>query len=332
MPAFEHLAWTDDVAATAWLGEQPGDGPPAAVTDLVPPGFEAYVRVLHPAADPAPGGRRLVRWRDVAAWSGRPLASHSPFHAVAMPDHDVSGAPPWSGDGPRRGSLAAPDASVLMAAVRRHTRTPDTCWFGLWDGYGRAGSSSAAETSARNRLATAPSSVELIGRRYRLYRGPVECAFIRMYGSEHQTANVWWPEDRAWFVASEVDLSCTYVGGSVALTRALIGDPGLEAFEVAPDDPVAAVEPRIAELARPAVDSLFDEGYGSVETPIGSVDARLRLPRWLGQGTLAYTTRSRTGAHGGGTLVLSRRQRSGAVLRETIAQYLQEAVIGLVGG
>lgn len=341
MPAFDHLAWSDDVSAAGWLHEQLGHAPPSVVTDLVPAGFDAYARVLHPAGDPAPGGRRLVRWRDVAAWSGRPLTSQSPFHAVAMPEHEVGGAPPWAGTGPRRGSLAPPDAGALISAVRRHTRTPGSCWFCLWDGYHTTGSSGAAEGQARDGRpprraegqASAPSPIELMGRRYRLYRGPVECASVQMTnGSVQQTANLWWPEDRSWCVASEVDLTCTYVGGSVELVRALVGDPGLEALEVAPDDPVAAVAPRIAELVRPAVDALFDDGRGSVVTPLGSVEARLRLPRRLGQGALAYTTRSLTGVDGGGTHVLPRRRRAEPALREIVTRYLEDAVIGLAGG
>ncbi|MCH7669707.1 MAG: hypothetical protein IIC71_11005 [Acidobacteria bacterium] len=45
-----------------------------------------------------------------------------------------------------------------------------------------------------------------------------------------QTANLWWPEDRAWSVATEIDFSWTYIGGSVSLIQAVLGAPGLESL------------------------------------------------------------------------------------------------------
>jgi adenosine deaminase len=51
------------------------------VTIVVPAGFEAYARVLHPAQIPD-SGHRLVRWAEVAAWSGMPLRPDAQFHSV----------------------------------------------------------------------------------------------------------------------------------------------------------------------------------------------------------------------------------------------------------
>src|ERR1700722_2448515 len=53
------------------------------VTSVVPGGFEAYARVLHPADSIA--SRGLVRWREVAGWSGLPLHPNGQFHSVALP-------------------------------------------------------------------------------------------------------------------------------------------------------------------------------------------------------------------------------------------------------
>jgi len=52
--------------------------------------------------------------------------------------------------------------------------------------------------------------------------------------------NLWWPNDRAWFVATEIDLVSTYVGGRADLVRAIVASPDLEAFEVAADGPYAS--------------------------------------------------------------------------------------------
>ncbi|MTE24220.1 hypothetical protein [Microbacterium sp. ZXX196] len=44
-----------------------------------------------------------------------------------------------------------------------------------------------------------------------------------------------WPDDRAWVLASEIDLDSTIVAGSEELIAALVADPGLEAHRI-PED------------------------------------------------------------------------------------------------
>ena len=53
-----------------------------------------------------------------------------------------------------------------------------------------------------------------------------------------QSPNLFWPRDRAWCVASEIDLFCTLVAGSNALAEKLIANPRLEVWRVFADDPV----------------------------------------------------------------------------------------------
>jgi hypothetical protein len=47
-----------------------------------------------------------------------------------------------------------------------------------------------------------------------------------------QTPAVFWPDDRAWFVANDTDDAWTFVAGSRSLVEALVADPDLEAFEL----------------------------------------------------------------------------------------------------
>ena len=42
--------------------------------------------------------------------------------------------------------------------------------------------------------------------------------------------NIWWPEDRAWCVATDIDLYDTYVGGSKECIEAILSNPDLEAL------------------------------------------------------------------------------------------------------
>jgi hypothetical protein len=51
-----------------------------------------------------------------------------------------------------------------------------------------------------------------------------------------QSPSLWWPDDRAWCVASEIDFCSTYVGGSPALIERVLGDDRLEAIPVRLED------------------------------------------------------------------------------------------------
>ena len=44
-----------------------------------------------------------------------------------------------------------------------------------------------------------------------------------------RSPNLWWPDDHAWFVATEVDDAWTYVGGSNDAIAVVLEDDGLEA-------------------------------------------------------------------------------------------------------
>ena len=66
-----------DVSPAEWIRERmwpwgPGSGRTGvAVGCVVPEGFAAYVRALHPAMREMAGGREIVRWATVAQWTGR---------------------------------------------------------------------------------------------------------------------------------------------------------------------------------------------------------------------------------------------------------------------
>lgn len=82
------------------------------------------------------------------------------------------------------------------------------------------------------------SKVELPDCRYLLYRGPIETALTGYPGRDpDKTANLWWPDDRAWCVGSDPELLWTYVAGPDELVAQLVADPFLEAFAVHPTLP-----------------------------------------------------------------------------------------------
>jgi len=77
------------------------------------------------------------------------------------------------------------------------------------------------------------------GRSYLLFRGSISDAAYLHREFQFHPPTLWWPEDRAWFVHTEIDATSTYVGGSTMLIGRLVGEQILESFEVGPDDRAA---------------------------------------------------------------------------------------------
>jgi hypothetical protein len=79
---------------------------------------------------------------------------------------------------------------------------------------------------------------------------------------EWRSPNLWWPDDRAWCVATEVDLVSTYIGGSRRCVQAIVDHPRLEATAVEPSDGIAydgdAINPSVHHAAAPP----SGRGYG----------------------------------------------------------------------
>jgi hypothetical protein len=316
----------------------------SAITLVVPAGFAAYARVLHPVQTPG-NGDRLVRWADVAAWSGMPLRPDAQFHSIALPPAAPGGPPPYGSQGPQEGSLYLPDAEVLAALARDWTGTPEDCWFCVWDGFGWDGDSTVAvltETGQPPEISTEPREdpvpapvregprVRLPHRDYFLYRGPVE-AVIELAGLDGtwgQSPNLWWPADRAWCVASEIDLPWTYVGGPRGLIDAILADDRIEALPAAPDDPVGRVEDWVTAWADQLADGLMARGQASLSTPRGSVTAWLRRPHGVRGGQLRIEV---AGPSGSGSSVRPGLRGDDEQLRREVHDYLTIAVLDLAG-
>jgi len=104
VPSLSELARCDDVGQTAWIAERISAPGEKVATVFVPSGFEAYARILHPADEPDGGDGQVVRWREIAAWSGLTLDPYSEFASIALPPDPLDAPPPWSGKGPRHGA------------------------------------------------------------------------------------------------------------------------------------------------------------------------------------------------------------------------------------
>jgi hypothetical protein len=211
------------------------------VAQVIPVGFAAYARVLHPARRAADGAR--VRWAEVAAAHGRVAHAEMQWHAVAA----GRGVSAVAIDPPEPGRIPPDVAATLVEVLRPFTACPADVWFAVWEGWGSPIPLVAGVTEPDRRRDGPSSAWTLPGgaarldcpdrhrplRSYRLYRGSLDAA---VWLAEHADgASLWWPSDRSWCVATEVDLAWTYVGGDEALIGAVLADARLEAFRATPD-------------------------------------------------------------------------------------------------
>lgn len=205
-------AWVEAaLATTARVG---------TVVAMVPPVFGAYARVLPPTytrEDPA----RRHRWSEIATATGVPLTAETSF------DDLVAGSRRWGK--PSDGGTDARETAALARVLGGFTATPSEAYFCLWEGYG------LEETAA---WADRPMRVETPDRAYHLLTGPVAAAPVLPTPVEWRCASLWWPADRAWLVATELDGYLTYVGGDRAAIDAVLADPDLDAVAVQPSTPL----------------------------------------------------------------------------------------------
>jgi hypothetical protein len=211
---------------------------------VVPDGFAAYARILHPLE----GG---VRWAEMASANGRMLHPEVQFQGAATPVGEPVPRAQWDVRGrwqcPPTGTMPADLRERLARLLAHFTTTPDRIWFGLWSGYGELRSQRDSARAVLRRSGGFPSkfsrpdahpdpqqsevrpgrpTLELPNRSYILYTGSLsELATWPWAGP-----NLWWPDDRAWFVATEIDFVSTYVGCGAETIRAVLTEADLEAL------------------------------------------------------------------------------------------------------
>ena len=222
------LEFCEDVSPGQWVEESLSGF--ARVHSLLPRGFPAYARVFHPAYQ-GDAEDQPVRWSTVASWTGRTVHPLMQFPRIAGLSEDINDFyrdPPW-GRRPRHGSIPDEECRTLVNILREFTSTPERCFFGLWEGYG----------NIDDRLYPQGARVKGCGRNYLLFQGPLDgvMAFLDRRGTPFwgDSPNVWWPEDRAWCVATDIDLYDTYVGGSGECIQTVLEHPDLEALPTSLD-------------------------------------------------------------------------------------------------
>jgi hypothetical protein len=192
------------------------------VATMVPSAFAAYARVFPPTYDDdAEQGERRYRWSEIAAHSGVPLTAETQFDTL------VAGSNRWGR--PSDGGLDARESRVLADILAGFTKTPEAAYFCVWEGFG------VEETEAWKHR---PMRVRVPHRAYHLLTGPVSAAPVLSLDQEWRCASLWWPADRAWLVATEIDGYLTYLGGSLAAIDAVLAAPELDAVAVKASTPL----------------------------------------------------------------------------------------------
>lgn len=255
---------TSDVSPGAWLDERlmPLSSEGTRVGVIVPPGFAAYARILHPAQRRVPDGYVDATWAEVAAERGKVIHPEVQF-GVLLGDEWEAGTNQW-GDGfqPEEGSMPQHVSPRLLPILERHTRTPDECWMCVWDGFGflsggallrleprspvlrwwrRRGALRASRREQQElaqiptvKIHPAPAGRGAF-RAYFLFRGPLSAVEGFAFDGTYQSPNYLWPEDRAWCLATEIDDCSTYVGGNAELVRDLL-ESNLEVVHSDPEN------------------------------------------------------------------------------------------------
>lgn len=191
----------------------------------MPGGFPAYVRIFHPAYRRAGAGLAPVRWAEIAAANGTRAHAGMQLGALTGCYRYEETAQPGVFDAPPRNGMLEPElAAPLAATLAHHTASGDSCWFAVWNGWG----------GIRSDVPRAPTFA-VPSREFHLLAGPVEAA-VENLGEwpGQQSPNLWWPDDRAWCVATEIDFKTTYIGCSEACSDEILATE-LEAFPIDPD-------------------------------------------------------------------------------------------------
>lgn len=244
------LTLARDVSAAGWLTEELWDWgrERARVGSFAPACFSAHLRILHPA-----GPAEQTRWEALAAPRGVTVGPSTGFaeaSGIEPGDYET-----MDGFVPEDGSLPSAQLDALRVILGRFTEAPDRCWFAYWDGWGiwggnvtfdvRLGASREtvaelareAERRAEPRRAylRAIPRVRLPNREYFLFSGALAAPLESLY-LDGRSPSLWWPDDRAWCVATEIDGYDTYLACGEAAAGKILGSSELEALRVTPED------------------------------------------------------------------------------------------------
>ncbi|AIY01320.1 hypothetical protein ART_1721 [Arthrobacter sp. PAMC 25486] len=245
------------VALERYLTKELWDQWIGTVATTVPDTFEAYARIFHPLGG---HGEPELRWADVARAKGTRMHPEAQFHRLARTElyahldiDGVSQTRPTNGELDQRQLVALSD--VLGAHTAEHQDIFQAVWVG-WGGF---------EPGAGS-IPTGPGGPLTVAkglREYWVFRGTIaelarppwceEGSDEDGPGANTQSANLAWPADRSWCMATEIDFDSTLVGGTAELIAAVVHSKELEAMEVTPASNLSSEGDQLNTPPRPSV-------------------------------------------------------------------------------
>ena len=250
------LSFVKDPSVADWIA--PRLGPfGGQISSVVPRGFPAYARVLHPPRD---HDGESATWSAVCAKTMRVAHALMQWQSISGPGVEngipsESGGTPWDGDQPLVGELEPQTLAAWCRILTGHTDPALYCFFALWEGWGwiPCGESMAVLRALGSAQPTAAAPLAfpegvMTGRRlhlpgpgYLIFSGPLEASMDLGHWPTQdwfvpQSPSLIWPTDNSWCVATEVDFDSTLVAGDQELIDAVLGAEGLEASPIEPGD------------------------------------------------------------------------------------------------
>ena len=300
-----------------WIGPRlaPWGGNHTAAI-VVPAGFAAYARVLHPAEIAEHGGGRSAgpTWPRGAGCRDRDRDAQ--FHSIALPPADPAR---------RAAPVPEPGPAGRQPRLGRTPRSwPGSCGTGP-PRRRTAGSACGTATAGKPPVSSSPSLPPARGSRPRPPRRqggarcPDRCSKGRgcscRTGATSSTRDQQKPPSPCppWKAPSGSARTCggrptapgawparsTCRGPTSAAPAGLLtpSSPttGSRLCRPAPDDRVSRVEDWVAAWADQLLEDVLAHGTGSLSTPRGSVDARLRPPQGIRHGELRIEVTRRDG-------------------------------------
>jgi hypothetical protein len=235
-----------DVAGTEWIDERLDQSRESRLTVgfIVPSGFEAYARLLHPARRLLGSNREqrvVLRWAEIAKVRRKTMHPEVDLHAL------IDNANEWdydhwkaisTGEGewfPPPEALEETEALALLSILRGAKSSTDNAWFMLWNGYGDLRPDTPDIPVGTIHRVDDPPDVPagLEGgiwafRHYYVFRGPLD-ALSTWFRWRDEAPNYFWPDNRSWIVATEIDGFSTYVGAPKERIDLILSSPFFEA-------------------------------------------------------------------------------------------------------
>ena len=170
-----------------WTSGETGRTKGKLVGSVVPAGFEAYARVLHPAEHRKSDGTwDQLRWSTVAAWNEKVVHPQMSFSRIANLDPWLNETPPW-GQAPSFGTLLQDKCRILVSVLRRFSVTAECCCFCLWHGYG----------FLDDHCLRSVTKLKIADReKYLVLRGSLDSvmsSYAHAEGKWGRSPNIWWP-------------------------------------------------------------------------------------------------------------------------------------------